>query len=213
VLRAAAACVLTAVLVWAGAFHVGLLHVLDGDVLWAFTRFEGTPVEWLTQPAVRLIQPLAYAMLCAAVVGWALWRGRPAPAAAAAVAMLGANLTTQLLKPALAEQRVHVRLEHQVDAASWPSGHATAAMVLALGAILVAAQRHRPLVGVVAMSAALLASGAVLVEHWHYPSDVLGGYAVAGAWAFGATGALRLATSRLRAPTAAPRRRWHRATG
>jgi membrane-associated phospholipid phosphatase len=213
VLRAAVACFLTALLVWVGAFHVGLLHALDGDVLWAFTRFEGTPVEWLTKPAVSLIQPLTYAMLCAGVVGWALWRGRPGPAAVAAVAMFGANLTTQLLKPALATPRLHLRLDHQIEAVSWPSGHATAAMVLALCAILVASDGHRLLVAAVALGIAALASGAILVEHWHYPSDVLGGYAVAGVWAFGAAGLLRLATNRLRAPTAAPRRRSPRATG
>jgi membrane-associated phospholipid phosphatase len=85
-------------------------------------------------------------------------------------------------------------------------------MVLALCAILVVSPERRKIVAVAALGLAALASGAILVEQWHYPSDVLGGYAVAGAWTFGAA-ALIMPRVRPRESTAAPRRRWLRATG
>ena len=63
--------------------------------------------------------------------------------------------------------------------ASWPSGHATAAMSFALCAVLAAPARLRPLVAAVGAAFAVAVCYSFLALAWHYPSDVLGGFLVA----------------------------------
>lgn len=65
---------------------------------------------------------------------------------------------------------------------SYPSGHATIAMVLSLGLVMVSTSRWRR---VATVAAALLATAfgtAVLATGWHRPSDTFGAYAVALMW-------------------------------
>lgn len=197
-----------ALLVWAGAFHVGPVHGIDGHLLFLFTRLQDTPVEPLAQLIAWLIVPLLYLPLSVGVMVMADRSGGRRMAIAAAVAIVGANVTAQALKRGLAEPRVTPWLQHQIGAVSWPSGHATAAAVLALTAIVVAPAAWRAMVILPALAIATGVAAAVLVMHWHYPSDVAGGFAVAGTWVFGAVGVLRLLDARgLRpsAPLAAPR--------
>lgn len=188
--------------IYLAAFHVDPLQSADAHVLAALTRIEDTPLDRLTELILDLMHPLVYALACAGLLVWG-WRRRGRGSALVAAALLiGANLTAQLLKPALAEPRLHEVLERQIDAVSWPSGHATAAAALGL-AVLLLAPRAAP----VALAFALAVGISVMVHGWHFPSDVLGGYAVAGTWAAAAV--------RLRRPaaTAAPRRRSRPATG
>lgn len=193
---------LTALAIYLGAFHVGPLHTADAAVLWLFTRFDDTPVEFFAETIVLLIHPVVYALLCGGLLLWA-WRNRGLrEAARAAVLILGANATTQLLKEGVAEPRFHEMLDRQIDAASWPSGHATAAASLALAAYLLA-PRTKPY----GIALAVAMGVAVVVNSWHYPSDALGAYAVATTW--GAA----LVSLRRPAATAAPRRRSSPATG
>src|SRR5204863_3674731 len=99
--------------------------------------------------------------------------------------------TTELLKPLLAHPRTAEWLgDSQVAAASWPSGHATAAMTVALCAVLVAPAALRPLAAVAGSLFALAVSFSILVQHWHFPSDVVGGYLVAATWGLLAVAAL-----------------------
>ena len=92
--------------------------------------------------------------------------------------LVAANLITQVLKPALAQWRGD---PFTVAAEAWPSGHSTAAMALALAAIYAAPATLRALVGVCALTFAGGVAVAVVVLGWHYPSDAVGGFAVAGA--------------------------------
>jgi membrane-associated phospholipid phosphatase len=83
---------------------------------------------------------------------------------------------------------------------SWPSGHATAAAALGL-AVTVAAPR--PLRWYGAALGALLVGGVsadLLVGGAHFPSDVLGGYLLAGAWFCLLMAALRPSRSRFPRP-------------
>ena len=97
------------------------------------------------------------------------------------VILLGANETTQLLKPVLAAPH-DILPVHFVIAASFPSGHATAVMSLALCAVISAPARRRPLVGALMAAFAIAVCYSFLELGWHYPSDVLGGFLVAGTW-------------------------------
>jgi hypothetical protein len=99
--------------------------------------------------------------------------------------MLGANATTQILKGLLHQQHpVAFRIDGvlQVGGSSWPSGHATAAMSLALCAVLVARARWRPMAAAAGAAFAVAVSFSFLTLVWHYPSDVLGGFLVAATW-------------------------------
>jgi hypothetical protein len=55
-------------------------------------------------------------------------------------------------------------------------------MTLALCAIVVVPSTWRPLVAALGASAAVVVSYTTLILAWHFPSDVLGGLLVAGAW-------------------------------
>ena len=63
-----------------------------------------------------------------------------------AVVLLCANETTELLKPLLAGAARSRPVRRSLYNATWPSGHATAAMSLALCSVIAAPARWRPVV-------------------------------------------------------------------
>jgi hypothetical protein len=84
----------------------------------------------------------------------------------------------------------------QIAAASWPSGHSTAAMTMALCAVLAAPPRLRPTVGALGGAFAIAVAYAILTLGWHFPSDVLGGYLVSGTYVLVAVAAVAAADRR-----------------
>jgi len=188
----------TAALVWAIAVHVGPAHWLDATILDGFTGLDGARVHPIASDIARLCDPQPFVWWSAIIVLVALYRRRPRSAAAAAVILAGANVTTQVLKPALATHRFSTVLEHvgQVNSASWPSGHATASMSLALCGILVAAPRWRPWVAAAGAVFTVAVVFSFLTLEWHYPSDVLGGFLVASTWTLVAVAGLAWAQQR-----------------
>jgi membrane-associated phospholipid phosphatase len=139
---------------------------------------------------------------CAAVL--VAWRRRRRDLAVVAVATLaGANLTSQLLKPLLGRvDPLGGETARQISGA-FPSGHATAAMSLALVAVIVSPRRWRAWVAMVAAGYAAAVGVGLVVRVAHYPSDVVGGFLVAGAWA-AAMSAVALARRRDERPVAPP---------
>jgi hypothetical protein len=119
--------------------------------------------------------------------------------------LVGANACTQLLKPGLADLRIiDVGSMSRIYTGSWPSGHATASMSLALCLILVVGPRLRPVAALVGAAYAIGVGYALVALGWHLPSDVLGGYLVAAS--FTLLGAAALAALETRRPVpAAPR--------
>lgn len=139
---------------------------------------------------------MPFALIGLVLVAIGFVRGYPLVGLAAGVVIVGANVTTQVLKPLLANPRGMFG-DYGVAAAAFPSGHATAAMSLALAAVMVAPARFRPLVGFIGAGFALAVGFAIVSLDWHFPSDVAGGYLVAATWCFGTLAVMR--TSRLRA--------------
>src|SRR3954454_8668706 len=149
----------------------------------------GRPAEaatWLT----HLCDPPNYGVFGGLLVVVALVRRRPRTALVVPIVLVGAEVTTQVLKPLLATPRESEWLESHIAAASWPSGHATAALALALCAVLVAPARLRPIVALLGAGFAAAVAYAILVLAWHFPSDVLGGFLVATMWSLLAVSAL-----------------------
>jgi membrane-associated phospholipid phosphatase len=195
--------VLTAVV----ALHVGLGQHVDQVIFRGFLGLSRPRVNSVAGFVARLCNPTPWVYFAAAPVIVALARRRPRVALAVVMILVGANLTTQLLKPLLAVSRAHNLLGDQrpVSAASWPSGHATAAMSLALGAVLAAPGRWRGGVAALGATFAVAVSYSFLTLGWHYPSDVLGGFLIAGSWALAAVGVLfKLEALRPRLAAASP---------
>ena len=170
---------------WFATFHVAVVRQVDRSVLLGFTSLQRPRVDALTEFVAGLCSPRQYVLLAAIPIAVALCRRRPRHAAVMAVIVLGANLTTHLLKPLLAAPRPIGVHGLYINAASWPSGHATAAMTLVLCAVLAAPARRRPFVGAAMAAFAIAVCYSFLELHWHYPSDVLGGFLVASVWGLG----------------------------
>jgi membrane-associated phospholipid phosphatase len=198
-LAGAAACVLLLVATWFLAFHVEFLRDADQRV---FSGFFGLHTHRRIEPVARflagLCDPLPYVYLGLVPIVAAALRRRPGAALAACGILIGANLTTELLKPLLAEPRAASLLGgvSPVSPASWPSGHATAAMALALAAVVAAPTRIRPVVAALGAGFAMLVSYSFLALGWHYPSDVFGGFLVAAAWGLVGLAAMRASDRR-----------------
>lgn len=193
----ALACAAGAALVWIVSFHTALGARLDTATLRGFMDLRGPRVVPLAQDVTALADPRPFALFAAVLVCIALARGRPRLAVCVAVVLVGANVTTQILKPALAHPRVHDMVwDAGIASASWPSGHTTAAMSLALCLVLVAPARLRPLAATVGGVFAVAVVYGILVLGWHYPSDILGGFLVATCWTFLGLAALRAADRR-----------------
>ena len=118
------------------------------------------------------------------------WDRRPHLLAALGV-VAGSAVTTQLLKVVLAHPRVQPAVGHGIGPVSFPSGHATAAMSMAIALVLVVPRRHRWAAVILGAAYAIAVSVTVIILGWHYPSDVLAGTLVATGFGFLALAALR----------------------
>jgi membrane-associated phospholipid phosphatase len=196
-LLGAAACVALLLVVWFAAFHVGFFGHLDQSIyvqfggLRAHGRISGIAGDfvWPFDP-----NPYVYLVLVPLVV--ALLRRRPRVVLAVGAIVLGANMTTEVLKHLLAEPRAGSLFAAGVPTLplhSWPSGHSTAVMSLVLASVLAAPARLRPAVAALGASLGIAVGYSVVETGMHYASDVLGGFLVAAVWTLAAVAALAAA--------------------
>lgn len=192
---------LSAGLVLAVAGLWALAELTEGVMEGETVRFDQSVLLWLNARATPALDVWAIkvtalgdtlVVLSIAVVAAALlWLlGQAAHAALVAVAVGGASVIYPVLKAVFDRPRPQVFewRAHYAEASSYPSGHATMAMVLL---VVLAYVVHR--IGGrrwVGMAAALVAGTAVLLIGAsrlylgvHFPSDVLAGYTVGFAWA------------------------------
>ncbi|MEY2517276.1 MAG: hypothetical protein QOJ89_4634 [bacterium] len=203
-LALAAASAAGAFAVWLAAFAVPGGRGLDGRAMQSFTGVAVTPMQPSIHGIALLAEPLPFAIIAGAAIACALLRRRWLMAAIVPLILLSANLTTQMLKPALADPRnVDLRGVNVAYPGSWPSGHATAAMSLALCLVLVAGPRVRPLAALAGAGYAVAVGYSLVALGFHLPSDVLGGYLVAAT--FTLLGAAALAGLEARRPALAQR--------
>jgi membrane-associated phospholipid phosphatase len=181
-------------LTWAVAALVPASQARDAAALDGFTQM--TRLGALAYRVAELADPKSCLLLGAVLIGVALLGGRPRVAAAVPLVLLGSALTTELLKPLVAHAHTTTLGVRNIPAASWPSGHATAAMALALCAVIVAPRPLRPIAAVLAAVFATAVGFSLLILARHMPSDVVGGYLVAALWISIALAALRRADVR-----------------
>lgn len=180
------------ILTWLLAYHVGVFERADQSIYAGFGGLQRPRVDPVARFIAGLCDAGPYLFLSTITLLIAAVRRRPRLALASGAILLGANVTTELLKLVLAHPRDASLLGgvRPVGSNSWPSGHATAAMALALSVILVVPARMRPLAAGVGALFATAVSYSFLTLGWHYPSDVFGGFLVAGIWAALALAAL-----------------------
>jgi Putative glucoamylase len=104
-LYGAAAATGLAVLTWFAAFHVGFLIRIDHSILAGFAGLQRPAVDGPANFIAQLCDPQPYLYLAVLPVLVALVRGQPRVAVMMGAVMLGANVSSQVLKPLLAAPR------------------------------------------------------------------------------------------------------------
>ena len=190
-LLAALACLFGLAVTGVLTYFVGLARFRDAAALQGFTALNRPRLTPLIAQVAQLADPLPYAIIGFSLAGVALVRRRPRVAGTIVALLFLTGLTTMTLKPLLASPRYDNWLgSGEIAAASWPSGHATAAMTLALCALLAVPGRARPTAAAAGAAFAISVSYSILALGWHFPSDILGGFFVATTWTLLAVAAL-----------------------
>jgi membrane-associated phospholipid phosphatase len=166
------------------AFDSARGAAFDARVFEASTaQGEAPRVETASRAVIDTVDVASLVLLGGGIVAVALARRRLDVAVAAGALLVGANVTTQVLKPALYRLDPFGTAHERTLHGSFPSGHSTVATSIALALVLAAPVALK-------LPAALLGSAyawamgiSLMVQGGHYPSDVAGGYLVAGAWA------------------------------
>lgn len=180
-LLVAAVCGAAVVLMARGAVGTASGQRLDQLTLSGSRNHDGL-LSRIAELAVETVSmPVIIALLALTAV-IALLRRRPALLLPLASLVLGANLTTQVIKHLLVSREVlGPGIESTTN--SFPSGHSTLAATTMIALVLVAG-RARPLVAPLGLLWSGAAGIGTLVTGWHRPSDVIGAIAVSAAWTF-----------------------------
>ena len=183
---------------------IGLLadEVTEGDTL-AFDqgvlnalKTPGNPSDPLGPPwfeeLVRDITSLGslsiLGLITTLVVVTLALRGKRQTAAFLTVVVLGGTLVVQVLKAVFNRSRPDFESTARVFTVSFPSGHAsiTAVVFLTIGIILASSEERRSLQAFylgVSMTLTILVGCSRVYLGVHYPTDVLAGWMIGGAWA------------------------------
>lgn len=162
------------------AVQTSLGQSLEDLVLWGRPGDpEAVDLAWRTLGTLNLAVAVA-ATAGLAGIAWLL--GRPFLAAAVVAGIIGANLTTQVLKEVILDRPNLVGTDAYAYGNSYPSGHVTLAASLALGALLVAPRRLRSIVAVAGAGYVSVVGISTLTAGWHRLADALGAILVALAW-------------------------------
>ena len=174
------------------AYKVGPFERLDASVVSRLAMYRESSIGAVARFFVHLADPLPQLALGVLACLLALRWGRPRRAIAAVALLAGANLTTQVLKVVLTHPRYEPILGYrQIWPNSFPSGHSTAAMAMALAFALIVPRRWRPAAILLGACIVFAVGCSVVILNYHYPSDVVGGWLVAGGWCFAVVAGLR----------------------
>src|SRR4051812_30596974 len=158
-LAAAALCVLAFVGVMYLAYYVGPAARLDATALnGLYSIGSHEPLFGIATKIAHTFNPAPYAVMGISLIVFAAVKRGMRHAVAVAVLLLGANASSQILKPALAHYRDLSDWPSLpvLQAAAFPSGHTAASMSLAFGAVMAAPRAWKPLVAIVTGTIALV---------------------------------------------------------
>jgi membrane-associated phospholipid phosphatase len=177
----AVACVLLLAALYVVAVHTEWGQRIDDAALDGRTHRQS-----VLNATSRLLDTISIASLALgtiAIMLVALVRHRPRLALTATVIVGGSCVTTEVLKRYLLDRPDLVgRVDTLGMTNSFPSGHATVAMSLAVALVVVVAEEVRPIAALCGFAYATLVGAGVVTAGWHRPSDVLGAYLIVTAW-------------------------------
>jgi membrane-associated phospholipid phosphatase len=176
-------CAVLFALVVVGAYAWGPTARLDEAGFNGFVYERGGHLGELGWRLIDFGNPPQVILITLALVGLCLVRGRPRVALAVVGLIAATSVSGQLLKLLLAHPRYPSSLHYPLGPEALPSGHATAAMSLAMAGVLAAPRRARLAAAVIGSALALGVGGSVIMAGWHFPSDVIAGYLLATGWA------------------------------
>lgn len=179
------------------AVLLAILYVVAVHTAWGQRLDDAALDGRTTRPVVlhatsRLLDTISVAsltLLGGAALAIAVGRRRVHLAMTAVVVVLGANVTTQILKHVVLG-RPQLIASDPLPAPSFPSGHTTVATSLAVAFVLVVPPRWRTATALCGVVYACLIGTGVVTAGWHRPSDVIGGFLVVVVWTGLATGGL-----------------------
>lgn len=124
---------------------------------------------------------------------WAGWHlGRKREALVGTAVVVASSATAEVVKILSAGERFQPILgSHQVKAGSFPSGTVAVVMAFAVAALIVVPTRFRLRIAIAGIVAVAAVAVSVMVNLWHFPSDVLGGILVPTGYGFLGIAALR----------------------
>ncbi|MBO0827609.1 MAG: phosphatase PAP2 family protein [Streptosporangiales bacterium] len=160
-------------------------------------------IETLVHALLDIVSVASIVAAVVVIAFLALLRRRYLLATATTVLVVGAIVTTELLKlyvfsrPAM-EKALPDLVEGNASN-TLPSGHTTVALSVAVAFVLVVPSAFRGLAAVAGAGYAALTGVATLSAQWHRPSDVVAACLVVGAWAAGVA-AVAVLLSRHRRP-------------
>lgn len=177
----AGACAAATVVTFLVAIRTAEGQRIDDAARGRLSPFDEPGAYSATESLLETISVSSLALFGLGIMAIAIIRGRPRLALGAGAVVLGANLTTQILKEWL--DRPDLIGDLRPEAGAFPSGHVTVAMSLAMGLALVVPPAVRWLAAVAGCAYASLVGVAVLALDWHRPSEAVGGYLVSVGWA------------------------------
>lgn len=136
---------------------------------------------WMMARRILSLVSISYIVLGLAVsIGIAVVRRRWWLAVQIAVLVVGANVTTRVLKYVVLDR------ENLIGGRDWenslPSGHTTVAATVSASLLLAVPRRWRPVVAVLGGGYAAATGVSTLIGQWHRPSDVVAAMLVVLAW-------------------------------
>ncbi|HVA87203.1 MAG TPA: phosphatase PAP2 family protein [Candidatus Saccharimonadales bacterium] len=158
--------------------------------------------ETFASDALGTISLTMVAGVTLGLAGIAFLTGRPHVALAVLVTIVGANVTTEVLKLVVLDRPDLLGHAAYSAANSFPSGHVTIAASLVLAALLVVPPALRALAAVAGALYVAVVGMSAVAAGWHRLDDAIGAILVALAWAALGTAVLAAGWSAL------PRRSW-----
>lgn len=185
----AALCALTAAVLYVVAVRTGPGQEVEEAVIRGAVQVVArTDVSFTGR--ISAVNVVTVGLGAAAAVAVALVRGRPRLAAVVGVVALGSLVSVQLLKRVVLERPPLVPTDYAQGTNSFPSGHTSVGMVLAVMLLMVLPLRARPWTWVVVGLFGATFGVSTVLAALHRPSDVVAAHLVVLAWALAGTSVL-----------------------
>jgi membrane-associated phospholipid phosphatase len=168
-------------------------RAFDATTLHGFMGLDRPIVDPLSLLVIQVGNPAVYALLGALIAVVALRHQEPRLAVAIVAILFGSVVTAEVLKLLLAGLRPSdwIAPNWSIGNASWPSGHATAAMSLSMCAIMASPPVWRQMTAAAGAALTIAVSYALVIAGGHLPSDVVGAFFVSALWTSLALAVLR----------------------